>query len=106
MKTFSISYDLRNPNRDYPKLYEILRALGAKRSSIHSKWVLKRNISIEFLEKTIRRRINPNDRLEIDEIVDSTSWNARSDITKVQSKVYSRIRIRRLREFAALCALK
>ncbi|MBE9225297.1 hypothetical protein IQ264_07605 [Phormidium sp. LEGE 05292] len=78
MRRLSISYDLRNRNRDYQKLHSILSQLGAKRSLL-SKWELRCNYSAAELLDKLKRYIDTDDCVVVDEIVDSVSFNAKTD---------------------------
>lgn len=87
MKTFSLSYDLRNPDPDYQNLYKILIQLGAKRSLL-SKWVLRGNYSAFSLRNELIKYIAPNDSLVVEEIVDCASWNTKLNTNKSKSDAY------------------
>lgn len=58
---YLITYDLRQPGRDYSALYEALRGLGAARH-LDSVWVVRRaNTSVEALNDYLRRSLDAND---------------------------------------------
>lgn len=80
---YSVSYDLREPRRDYQSLYNELIRLNAKRV-LESEWVLRHNkTSASSLRDHLMRYIDTNDRLLVLIIQDWASYNAMADINLV-----------------------
>lgn len=72
MKTFTVSYDLRKPGRDYAPLLARLRALGAIRP-LESYWVLKGTFTAAALRDDLIKCIDANDGLLVLD-VDTQQW--------------------------------
>ena len=71
---FGVSYDLRQPGRDYAALTQALRNLRAKRL-LQSHWALRSNASAAELREYFKTFIDANDRLFVDQIIDWASYN-------------------------------
>ena len=82
---YVISYDLRQPTRNYQRLYEHLHKLGAKRV-LERVWIARReNTSVQSLCDSIKARMDDNDGLLVTYLGDGEwgTWNARVDINTV-----------------------
>lgn len=82
MKLFYVSYDLRVPGQDYPKLIERLTSLGARRVLL-SMWALRGNYTTAGLRDTLKAYLDSNDRLVVVESADWSSWNAMVDVNTI-----------------------
>jgi len=61
-----VSYDLRKPGKDYTKLYEALKALGADRlRPLESVWLFQTQRSASDLYAALEPHIDPNDLMFI-----------------------------------------
>jgi hypothetical protein len=82
MKLFFISYDLRIPGQDYPKLIDKLTSMGAERVLL-SMWALRGNYTASGLRDTLKDYLDSNDRLLVVENANWASWRAMIDINSV-----------------------
>ena len=63
MALYLISYDLNKPEKDYPKLWEALRQIGAKKV-LYSQWITRRtDTDSEKLAGYIWQFMDSDDRL-------------------------------------------
>ena len=70
---YAISYDLRQPGRNYQKLYDELEKFGGQRILL-SQWVARRTgTNAARLRDYIRRFIDSNDRLMVT-CLDDDDW--------------------------------
>jgi hypothetical protein len=72
MPSYSVSYDLRAPGRNYEPLYAALRAAKAVRA-LKSLWLLDDPKSSGGLRDVLRGMVDANDGLLITEIT-SSNW--------------------------------
>lgn len=71
---YLISYDLQRPEKDYPKLIEELRRLGAQKV-LYSQWVANRaNTTCVGLRDHLRGFMDSNDRLLVSTLEGSADW--------------------------------
>lgn len=82
MKLFFISYDLRIPGQDYPKLIDKLTTMGAKRVLL-SMWALRGNYTAGGLRDMLKDYLDSNDRLFVVESADWAGWRAMVDVNTV-----------------------
>lgn len=61
MASFLITYDLKK-TKDYPRLWEALRSLGACRPLL-SVWVVKSGQTVQQLATTLQRFVDHDDKL-------------------------------------------
>lgn len=82
MALYLISYDLNKPEQDYPKLWEALKSLGAKKV-LYSEWVTRRTgTSSEGLRDYVRQFIDSDDRLLVVDMSSGwASWNVMAKIS-------------------------
>jgi len=73
MKAYSISYDLLQPGKDYTKLTDALKGLGAVKI-LYSEWVLKSTSSAEQLRNHLQQFIDENDRLLVAGLTGQAAW--------------------------------
>jgi hypothetical protein len=70
MALYLISYDLNKPEKDYPKLWEALKEIGAKKV-LYSQWAVSRvNTTSAGLRDYIWKFMDSNDRLLVADITD------------------------------------
>ena len=75
MALFTIEYDLRNPGRDYQKLYDELARFGATRV-LKSLWAFTRvNTTAIALRDHFRQFIDANDGLIVCQVSDWATYN-------------------------------
>jgi len=72
VKTFTVSYDLRKPGRDYTRLLARLRELGGVRPLL-SYWVLQGDYSAAALRDDLVTHMDANDAILVLD-VPSQSW--------------------------------
>jgi hypothetical protein len=80
-KPYLVSYDLLTPGRDYTRLYEELKRLGAARVLL-SQWVLVTVNTAAELRDHFKQFIDTNDRLLVNDFKDWASYNALLDLNK------------------------
>ena len=82
MQCSVISYDLRNPGRNYQSLYNELENFNAKRI-LESQWVFRRNkTNAKGLRDYFKKFVDSNDRILITSIEDA-NWASSNLITKI-----------------------
>ena len=74
MNRYLVSYDLMSPGRDYSTLYVVLERLGATRV-LYSQWVLRTSMSAAQLLDHLKKYIDTNDRLLVNDFSDWASYN-------------------------------
>ncbi len=80
-KVYSISYDLRQPGRNYQNLYDAIKGLdGSCQHPIESNWFIKSDLNEQSVYDSLRPYIDDNDMLFVVEISDSDrqGWMPRS----------------------------
>ena len=78
-----ISYDLRQPGRNYDALWEELSKIGGKRV-LQSVWAVKRNGKTPaMLRDQLKRYIDENDRLLVAEVDGWATRSAMSDMNEL-----------------------
>lgn len=68
MKAYSITYDLKNPGRDYKKLYEAIKASGKWWHYLESTWLVVTDETSQQIWNRIGRTIDDNDFVLIIEV--------------------------------------
>lgn len=69
MKIYSISYDLRQPGRNYSNLYDRIKLLDSScQHPLESNWFIRSNESAEKIYDFLRPYIDDNDLLFVTEI--------------------------------------
>jgi len=80
-KTYSISYDLRQPGRNYSGLYDAIKSLDSDcQHPLESNWFIKSNSEANDIYESLRPHIDDNDLLFIVEINadNRQGWMART----------------------------
>jgi hypothetical protein len=81
MSRFLVSYDLMSPGRNYKNLTDALVALGA-RPVLLSQWVVRTNLTATQLRDHLRRFMDTNDRLLVNDFSTWASYNTMLDLAK------------------------
>jgi hypothetical protein len=83
MKLFLVSYDLLSPGRDYTTLISAIQALGGRRV-LFSQWAVRVNATTTTAELRdhLRRYMDANDRILINDFEHWASYNAMVDLNK------------------------
>lgn len=68
-----ISYDLRNPEKDYSSFYNEIKNAGTWWHHLESTWLIRTNDDVEMLYSKLAKHIFKNDGLLIIEIQDNYS---------------------------------
>ena len=68
INVFMISYDLRNPNRNYDKLYAVIRSFGGYCHALDSMWFVKTYFSKEYVFTQLALVLDENDSLFVNEL--------------------------------------
>lgn len=63
-----ISYDLRNPNRNYENLYEVIRSFGGYCHALDSMWFISTYLSKDYIFTQLALVLDSNDRFFINEL--------------------------------------
>ena len=75
MTTQIISYDLRQPGRNYEPLYEAIQALGSWWHCLESVWIVDTSLSATGVRNTLGDHIDSNDKLLVCEL--TGTWATR-----------------------------
>lgn len=85
MKQFSISYDLKQPGRNYSELYELIKTLAGDNCWQHpleSCWIIKAGdtVTVDFLSEQLRTVMDVKDSLLVVDITNCSyqGWLPRS----------------------------
>lgn len=73
---FSITYDLSQPGRDYPKLIAAIKELGIWVKPTESQWLVRTALTEMQVLGYLQTKIDPNDTLVVLGL--SGSWAARA----------------------------
>jgi hypothetical protein len=73
MSAFLVTYDLRQPGRDYKRLYDRLSGWRAVHA-LESVWLIDAGTTAGALRDDLRGYIDTNDRLFVVEIKGATAW--------------------------------
>lgn len=73
MAHFLISYDLRQPGRNYSSVYTLLGAWGAQRL-LQSLWLLASPLSSLQIRDSLRQHIDVNDGVAVFELKPGSNW--------------------------------
>ena len=65
MNVYSISYDLRQPTRDYTSLYEEIKKMGDYFHPLESNWFVRTNWDAQDIYDKLRPYIDDNDLILI-----------------------------------------
>ncbi len=74
MKTYLISYDLRQPGRDYKTLFSALKSYGSWWHWLESTWMVKTTQSAGQVRDYLLAHIDRNDRLIVMGLDGEAAW--------------------------------
>ncbi len=75
MATMLVGYDLNAPGKDYAKLHEYLKGLGAWWHHLDSTWLIRTNLTPVEIRDGAASFLDPNDELlVIDVSEDARAW--------------------------------
>lgn len=72
MSVFLVSYDLRDPGRDYQPVYDALTRAGA-RPVLLSDWLLRTDWSAAQIRDWLMQLVDSNDRVFVN-LLDGVGW--------------------------------
>ncbi|MEA3049945.1 MAG: hypothetical protein QOG84_1781 [Sphingomonadales bacterium] len=75
MPVYAISYDLRNPGRNYEPLWGRLRDWKAQRV-LESLWVIDTTSTAVTIRDDLKLYIDANDRVFVARLSGETAWNS------------------------------
>ena len=77
---YIISYDLKNPGRDYSSLYTAIKSDRDWQHPLESTWIVWTTESANDIYKTVKPTLDSNDPIFISElnIMDRQGWLAKS----------------------------
>ena len=80
MNFYSISYDLRQPNRDYSNLYEAIKSFKLYIHPLESNWFIQSDWDAQDIYKKLRPCIDDNDLLLVIKVdkTDKQGWMVKS----------------------------
>ena len=80
---YIISYDLQKPRKDYPKLWDALKAIGADRV-LESQWAVRKDgTDPSDLRDHFKQFIDSDDRLLITRVDDWATRKALIDLNEI-----------------------
>lgn len=73
MKTIMVNYDLIGPDRDYPRLFSYLEALGSHTRPLRSMWLVRTFKSVTQVRDELKRFVDANDEVVVMDVT-GDSW--------------------------------
>jgi len=73
MPSYSVSYDLRAPGRNYQSLWDALRNAGAVRA-LESLWLLDDPKNAAGVRDAMRSHVDENDRILVTQLLPGMNW--------------------------------
>ena len=72
-----ITYDLNKPEKDYPRLYDTIKNLGAWCHPLNNIWFVESGQNAESVCSTVMRAVDSNDEVFVMEVKTPTNawWN-------------------------------
>ncbi len=89
MNFYIVSYDLKNPGRDYTALYDAIKSIGEWQHPLESVWIVATNTCNEnSIYEKVKPELDPNDLLLIFKIEPKKrqGWLAKSFWTWMKTK--------------------
>ena len=74
MKTYAVSYDLRQPGRDYEALYVALKSYGTYWHVLESVWILRTSRSAAQIRDHLTSQMDGNDQLIVAGLDGEAAW--------------------------------
>ncbi|MCP3965385.1 MAG: SinR family protein [Lentisphaerae bacterium] len=79
LKTFLVSYDLRQPSQKYELLYESLKSYPAYQITLESTWIIKSHQSAYEIKNHLAQDIDVNDELIVISLSKDAEWAGLSE---------------------------
>ncbi len=79
-KLYSVSYDLRQPGRDYEDLYVAIQNCGSYFHALESTWFVRSELSANDIYERLKDHKDANDHVVISEVnsVNQQGWMMRT----------------------------
>jgi hypothetical protein len=74
MATYSISYDLRQPGRDYKKLLAAIESYGTYYHCLESTWLIRTSDSAIQVRDRLMQFMDANDALLVTKLSGEAAW--------------------------------
>lgn len=75
MNTHLVSYDLRQPGRNYDSLHEHLKAYGTWAKPLESLWLIKTELDADSVLQAAKLHVDLNDELLVIDVTgDGAAW--------------------------------
>ena len=73
---YLITYDLRQPGRDYAPVYAAIKALSTGQwcRPLESVWIVKSSLDVNGIYNRIKPLVDESDRFLVTELTDNISW--------------------------------
>lgn len=82
MRYILISYDLKQPERNYSELYDAIKSLGEWKHPMESVWVVKleTDIKLNQIRERLREKMDDNDSIFVVDVTNSpySGWMSSS----------------------------
>lgn len=75
MNTFLITYNLRRPDRNYPRISEAIQNLGVWCHLMQSVWLVKTNSTPEIIRNHLIHYMDLDDTLLVTELLGISAWS-------------------------------
>jgi hypothetical protein len=86
MSTFIITYDLRQPGRNYDDLIDKIKTYNSACKPTKSTWIIKSNDEPSYIRDTLLKYMDNNDRLFVASLTGYAAWtNTISSSEKIKS---------------------
>ena len=83
-----ITYDLRNPGRNYDELYEKIKSYSVRARICESTWFISTSDSCVDIRDNLKSVIDSNDRLFVAELTGRSAWsNVECDSNYLKEKL-------------------
>ncbi|MGG4039935.1 hypothetical protein [Heyndrickxia ginsengihumi] len=74
MSVYLITYDLNAPGKDYGKLYEEIKSLGAWAHYMESVWFVDTDLDPNSIRDKLKEIIDSNDSLFVSKVTSYSGW--------------------------------
>lgn len=76
MRTYLISYDLKQPHRDYPRISKAIMAYGYYCKLLESTWIIRTGYTAAQVRDDLKNHVDANDRIAVVGLTNEwASWN-------------------------------
>jgi hypothetical protein len=76
---YTISYELNRPGKDYPKLYETIKALGAWWHPVDATWYVDIRLTAVQVRDSLQGVVNATDQILVSTAVAPAAWTNLDD---------------------------